>query len=766
MPTKITEGRAQISDDQGNKVATVKIRPLGQFAKQYISALSEADEQEMAEWGEERFQLLENCRYEYEIIDNDNCVLQIIEGIITKSAFNPLSGTIESGSNIGLLVINAEDDESKIIGQLALEVRSSKLEYRHHYRTMLEDITDQCAELLMQIRSPARGLFHPNPRESSAILAQRFSFLKHLLTTRDFRYAIIQLLADPHIQLFTESNRRETAQGFRPSSLVLRQIRSASVRTKIPAGHPLNSKLPSLPSHLYIQTHVETSDTSENQFVKYALEGFSLVFLEMQKILEAKSSLSPSDKRLLADIINLKISIDEIIIHQFFRRISAPKVLNLGSPVLQNKSGYREVLIAWLRFNAAARLVWNGGEDIYGGGKKDVAVLYEYWVFFKLLDLVQSQFNIPTAMISELIEFTADGFGLKLKAGRSLLIRGDTVVNGRRLGVRFSYNRVYNRSSLSGDQEDNYPLPGSWTQVMRPDYTLSLWPFEFTELESEKAELISHIHFDAKYKINTPADLIADDFETDEPEDISKEDLIVKDRKAKRTDFLTLHSYRDAIRRTEGAYIIYPGDQSKKWRSFHELLPGIGAFALRPESADQGLSEIGIFLHNVAVHIGNRATIREKIKLMTATSYKKTAGLINTTLPELIFNAINTHPDDCFIIRLTTETEAQYHWMLHHNKLIIPLVEGGIIDFRLFHLSMAIISDSNSAVQLFGLNAGKNKIVTGAKLESIGFPHAEQYVQYISFELVLSEKYFPILTKETTYPQPGTFEISDLTNLI
>jgi hypothetical protein len=26
---------------------------------------------------------------------------------------------------------------------------------------------------------------------------------------------------------------------------------------------------------------------------------------------------------------------------------------------------------------SAARLIWKGGDDVYGGGKKDVAVLYE-----------------------------------------------------------------------------------------------------------------------------------------------------------------------------------------------------------------------------------------------------------------------------------------------------------------------------------------------------------------------------------------------------
>ena len=44
-------------------------------------------------------------------------------------------------------------------------------------------------------------------------------------------------------------------------------------------------------------------------------------------------------------------------------------------------------------FELAAKLIWSGGEAVYGAGKKDIATLYEYWVFFKLLDLFQELFE-------------------------------------------------------------------------------------------------------------------------------------------------------------------------------------------------------------------------------------------------------------------------------------------------------------------------------------------------------------------------------------
>lgn len=67
--------------------------------------------------------------------------------------------------------------------------------------------------------------------------------------------------------------------------------------------------------------------------------------------------------------------------HALLKQVGMPDLLPLNSPVLQRKEGYREVLRVWLMFDLAAKLVWRGGDDVYKAGKKDVAKLYEYWLF-------------------------------------------------------------------------------------------------------------------------------------------------------------------------------------------------------------------------------------------------------------------------------------------------------------------------------------------------------------------------------------------------
>ena len=201
-------------------------------------------------------------------------------------------------------------------------------------------------------------------------------------------------------------------------------------------------------------------------------------------------------------------------------------------------------------FELAAKLIWSGGEDVYGAGKKDIATLYEYWVFFKLLDLFQELFEMDSYDISDLWEPSDNNLNLKLKQGKHINLRGICKTDYRKLHVKFHYNRTFN-----GDK--TYPDPGSWTRKLRPDYTLSFWPFDISEEDAEIQELIVHIHFDAKYKIANFYDLIVND--------LDEEKLIIRKEVLKEVIFLKMHAYKDAIRRTGGAYILYPGE-SEEWR--------------------------------------------------------------------------------------------------------------------------------------------------------------------------------------------------------
>jgi len=165
---------------------------------------------------------------------------------------------------------------------------------------------------------------------------------------------------------------------------------------------------------------------------------------------------------------------------------------------------------------------------------------------------------------------------------------------------------------------------------VQPDYTISIWPAEFEKDEAEKCEALVHIHFDAKYRVENLDALFGKKEEEDENISDRSESVAAKPTAAEYSDLLKMHAYRDAIRRTAGAYVLYPGNDGddKRFeefdhRGFHEVLPGLGAFAIRPKadgSAD-GLPSLSKFLDEVIKHLSNRTTSRERSTYHLAESY-------------------------------------------------------------------------------------------------------------------------------------------------
>ncbi len=568
-------------------------------------------------------QLLEGVRYEYEL---SNPVYQLAlaqqysdsQGVVLPSSLKGRMhcGVLNPGLFTGQLPLAVQADGG-VVGRASVEVRSRKLSYKADYQHMLKDITERCIDLLQEMRSPSAFNAEPDPGNDPATIGQRFAFVRALLQNRAFENALHRITTHPHQMWRRDVEDRPLSRGFKPSGKQLRQLAQGGRRVKVPEAHPLHSTLQTLPEHITMSRATLTEDTPENRFVKFALRSFHR-FLDTMR---GQIKDDVKDARLLQEINALCTRLDEALASDVMRRASEPDFLPLGSPTLQRREGYREVLQAWLHFAMAAKLVWHGGDKVYGAGQRDVATLYEYWVFFELLYIVAKVFKLDQPVSKTLIEPTADGFGLKLKAGQHMALTGRSVQKGRVLEVRFSYNRSFRATGQSR-------VAGSWTQDLRPDYTLSLWPVGFTEEQAELQELMVHVHFDAKYRIEQVAQLLAShegsEARTDEElvEELDKEKQEEARGTYKRADLLKMHAYRDAIRRTQGAYVLYPGPMGgdKRMQGFHEVLPGLGAFALRPGSGTDALTA---FLQEVVAHVSDRSSAREQQSFHTYKTYEQ-----------------------------------------------------------------------------------------------------------------------------------------------
>ncbi len=599
----------EFADAHGVYVARLTLFALDAAKPADSPSLIRLDPAAAREQGEEALQLIEGARYEYELADArlrldaaDGEPGRLIEA--SRLASRAHSGFLSPGLNTGRLALVVRNESGVTLGTAAVEVRSRKISYRDDYRLMMEDIFERSMDLLLELRAPTSLRAAPDPGHTPRTIAQRFAFLKALLGSSSFQNALHRIASHPHQRWEPEETTFDTRRGFRPDARGLRQLARASRRVPLPASHPLAATVPSLPERISLYRNVQTEDTPENRFVKFALQGFSGFLALMRQRLDAAGA---SDVRLRHELAVLIGQLDGALNADVFRGVSPPDMLPLGSPVLQRKEGYREVYQAWLKFDMAARLVWQGGDDVYGAGQRDIAPLYEYWVFFKLLDIVTGVFRLDQPATDELMEPTADGFNLKLKSGEQLGFEGITFAGARPLRARFSYNRSFTHNANRG-------VAGSWTERMRPDYTISLWPADFSATEAEAQELMVHVHFDAKYRIDSIEQLFGrDDAELDAATaaaDLNDEKQEQKLGRYKRADLLKMHAYRDAIRRTQGAYVLYPGDLlSPPWTTYHEILPGLGAFPIKPGNGVEALTK---FIQDVVTHTCDRATARER----------------------------------------------------------------------------------------------------------------------------------------------------------
>ncbi|MES2556095.1 MAG: DUF2357 domain-containing protein [Bacteroidota bacterium] len=575
--------------------------------------------------GESDWQLTEGCEYEFEF-SNEDYTFEKIAGIIKQSRNRPSNGLLRPNTYTGTLHLSVLHRPSGKTTTIRLEVRSVKTSYRSDYRFMLENITEHCTDLLMQHTSPVVQNFEPDFETDHKTLYQRFSFVKSIVGSDEFTEAIHRILLFPATKWKSETEERTISSVRRFGRKEVRQLQAGSRRIPLEG----NKNLSTVPEHIYTAKQFETVDTHENRFVKYALEQFLLFCLKIEK--HSPQTRTGEEARLLIH------RLEDFLNHDLFRKVSAPVNLHLNSPVLQRKEGYREILRTWLMFDLAAKLIWQGGEDVYGGSKRDMATLYEYWVFFQLLEAVKHVFHIDPVSLSDLIGKTNDGLGLKLKQGLHTAVSGISDSGPRKLKVLFSFNRTFGQKL--------YPGGGSWSRSLRPDYTLSLWPAELSDVEAEEQELMVHIHFDAKYKTEH---LFNGGSIPDEEAEGETIDSDIKNR-YKKDDILKMHVYRDAIRRTAGAYVIYPGNVPYTVYGFRELLPGLGAFAVSPSRTDTGISHIESFIIDVREHLMNRASQREHMAAQTWLVHKNTPVSLHSPLPEFNHQLERLIPDTTTVL--------------------------------------------------------------------------------------------------------------------
>ncbi len=696
----------------------VTLSLYAEFSEESLSFAIDASDH-----GEASFQLIEGFSYEYVITDKYR--LDELSGIVKRSKRdNYWGGRITPGIYVGTLSLDVFDPAGNKTGTFYLEVKSIKSTYRDEYRFMLENITDYCTDLLMQHTSPAVQNFTPDFSSDPDTIYQRFAFIKSIIDSPEFNEAVHKIISDPVTSWSDTDEKVDIRKLKRLGSAGLRQIASGQNRIKLPDNHYLKKvcSINDIPAKISVSRKIETVDTPENRFVKHALEVFLSFCSTVRYLLE---NAKREKTRSFSEAVSLEENLSQILNHDLFRQISIPSTLPLNSPVLQRKEGYREVLRAWLLFDLAAKLVWKGGDDVYSAGKRDIAQLYEYWLFFKLLKILKEVFDIEPDSIDKLIETTNDGLGLKLKSGEYTPLKGVYKNQVRNLRIKFCYNRTFRADGeYPGD-----PKGSSWSRSMRPDYTLSIWPEGYTSKEAELNEIITHVHFDAKYRVENLNDILGD-----KNPDLDEEKIENRSGTYKRADLLKMHAYKDAIRRTGGAYVLYPGNtNTDPMKGFHEIIPGLGAFAIRPSRGDDGSEALKKFIVKIVEHFLNRASQHER---MTYYTYEIHGDKNNSDVKEPVSeNPIKTRtkpPADIPVI-IGYYKKDQYNWIVKNNVYnvrIDTIITTGMAGAR--YLLLYNTETESAAGDIWEIKGEGPELWDREQMMELDYPHQvrEAYIVY------------------------------------
>jgi len=472
-------------------------------------------------------------------------------------------GRLRPGQAVGRLRIRVVDAATELTGTTEVDVLAVKLDHETEYRQMLTDISSFAAEALLQGFAPS--LLDLAPSElPPELLYLRFAMIAAYLQDPAFEAAIARVTSQPHRTWVSEQEIRPVGSPFPAGPAFRRAVCAPGRRVPWRGG---SAALVSLPAALTRDRTEASVDNSANQFVKFALERWRAVALELLDGLAAQKVESGPLRRGQQIAAEIAAQLDEYLAHPLFREVSSLRRMPTSDQVLLKRAGYREIFrtFAMTESGPTLRIDHKDMTDAFAASQRNIATLYEFWCFLAVVNSLGRVCGHDQT--ARAFTVAADGTSMTMRSGRASKLSWSVTRGGRPLRVDVFFNRTF------AGRDDRR---GSWSQAMRPDCSVRIRPEGSTPTRVPAQELEIWLHFDAKYRVDN---LLAQLTPTPDSDELLGESTTPGG--AKRDDLLKMHAYRDAISRTAGAYVLYPGSEIKDIRrhpGFKEVLPGLGAF--------------------------------------------------------------------------------------------------------------------------------------------------------------------------------------------
>ena len=505
-------------------------------------------------------------------------------------------GRFLTGDHVGTISVSARfelaDGSSSIVQFSKFEIRPKKLNYENEYKKMLADVADKSAEALLHGGFIASDLFELEANEGKLDLTA-LSFLANKLESEEFRNALATIRARPDHRWVEELLHVPPGKGSVGGQALVKAISQGGRKVKVPP-HLDHLPVRYLPERIPKRNSINDFDSIANRFIKHILITWQLFATEKIRELQAESrtdgSLSPRIGRAIEKLNVIDQVCSSALRDEPLRSAGRLTSFPQANTVLTSRPGYRDVFRMFLRYRLEAKLAVPDAIDPFSISKKSVSELYEMWCYLEVLKCLEQ--IMGQGDYEHLYKVNKSKFALNLVEGEESRVDWQHSLHGRKVQISLWYNRTFNSTLKDGAQ--------SWSKDYKPDISMHVRPIGEVITHDDQSALDVWVHFDAKYKLEIVEENIVRDVEAGA--------RVTKD------DVSKMHAYRDAIRKSAGAYVLFPGTYEDKFEEFDEILPGVGAFPLRPAATETEEDQRALtkFLSSVIDHCCNQATKRER----------------------------------------------------------------------------------------------------------------------------------------------------------
>lgn len=436
------------------------------------------------------------------------------------------------------------------IYSLMVEVRTKKLGYDNEYSQMIADLAKYSSGLLFNVKSSLyQNYILPPDNLTRGTLYEYYMLLEYLFRPENLPSVSEYLSRNLYSLLENTSELVPTPLVSNIGANEIAELSSnphhISETTKQYSIYNDEDKY-YIPLMINEMKYVDNINVPENRFYKYFLEF-------IRDLINKLYHENPDAKQVKLSLKHYNDIINSILSHKYFKDISRLDYVSLNSQVLQKKEGYREILQYYLMFEFGLKISFDDLTDEFRGYQKELSKVYEIWQYFQLIEIL----NAMTVSDKDLENFVdTENWTITLENIKKLDYFKPLVINDKEIEVILRYNYSFESSETykNGDLS-------TYSEQLDPDYTIQL-KYENTT---------KFIHFDAKYKIKKG---------TYKKEDIHK-----------------MHTYKDGINDTLGAFVLYPGENPKTiYYEKDGCFGAVGALCLKPGTTNKNQKEIKKFI--------------------------------------------------------------------------------------------------------------------------------------------------------------------------